>query len=313
MLRVVKGMLTCIPGIKKITKKKCSGETSSAKYCYGVWLKHLVLLYDNGMNRFPETILELGPGASVGVGIAAVISGVGKYYAIDIAKYSEYESNIQIFEQLVAMFKGREAYPDVEGFPDIKPFLNEKGFPEEILSSEHLDACLDEKRLGVIRSVLEGRKPENDLDIDIKYVAQWGDSDIIGEASVDLIFSHAVLEHMDNITEVFPQMCRWLRRGGYMSHQIDFSCHGTADSWNGHWAYSDIVWNLIKGRRTYSINRLSYSFFENLLTENGFEITCIEKEIDKKGIERSKIAKKFRMISEDDLVCKGAFIQAKKL
>ena len=50
----------------------------------------------------------------------------------------------------------------------------------------------------------------------------------------------------------------WMRHlcpGGLMSHQIDFTSHETARVWNGHWTFSDREWRLIRGRRSWFLNR----------------------------------------------------------
>ncbi|RJP62040.1 MAG: hypothetical protein C4541_00460 [Candidatus Auribacter fodinae] len=57
-----------------------------------------------------------------------------------------------------------------------------------------------------------------------------------------MIFSQAVLEHIDNLPEAYESMRLWLKPDGFMSHQIDFKCHGTAEEWNRHWAYSQSEW-----------------------------------------------------------------------
>ena len=53
-----------------------TGGTGSARYCYSIWLRHLLLAHAGGMRGLPSTLAELGPGDSVGVGLAALISGV---------------------------------------------------------------------------------------------------------------------------------------------------------------------------------------------------------------------------------------------
>ena len=76
----------------------------------------------------------------------------------------------------------------------------------------------------------------------VSYKAPWNAPDVIDDASVDLIFSQAVLEHVDDLQGVYAAMRKWLKPDGIMTHQIDFKCHGKANAWNGHWTYSDFVW-----------------------------------------------------------------------
>ncbi|MDM8544141.1 hypothetical protein QUF90_23950 [Desulfococcaceae bacterium HSG9] len=70
---IVGGLFSLVPGTKKALPyvKKIFREdqtrwgTSSASYCYEVWLKHLVMLWQNGMRSLPHKLAELGPGNSL--------------------------------------------------------------------------------------------------------------------------------------------------------------------------------------------------------------------------------------------------------
>ena len=44
---------------------------------------------------------------------------------------------------------------------------------------------------------------------------------MIQKESVDMIYSQAVLEHVDELPGVYGAMRRWLQANGVMSHQID--------------------------------------------------------------------------------------------
>src|SRR4030095_12333669 len=98
---ILKGLLTYIPGLHGTFKKGTTGGTDSARYCYGVWLKHLTLLWANGLQEMPATIVELGPGDSLGTGLAALLTGVKRYYALDVVRFANPERNMMIFEELV--------------------------------------------------------------------------------------------------------------------------------------------------------------------------------------------------------------------
>lgn len=97
-----------------------------------------------------------------------------------------------------------------------------------------------------------------------------------------------------------------------MSHEIDFRSHNTAKKWNGHWAYSDFAWKLIKGKRPYFINRQPHSAHIDIPKKNGFELVCDIRDIDNSGINRSQLASIFKNISNDDMTTCTAFIQAVK-
>ena len=82
--------------------------------------------------------------------------------------------------------------------------------------------------------------------------------------------------------------------------------------WNGHWAYSDFAWELIKGKRPYFINRQPHSAHIDILKKNGSELVCDIRDIDNSGIDRSQLASIFKNISNDDMTTCTAFIQAVK-
>src|SRR5215813_9347467 len=108
---VLKGIATFIPGIRNFVAQK-TGGTDSARYCYAVWLRHLLMAYENGLPLHPKVVAEIGPGDSFGIGLAALISGAEKYYALDIVDYANYERNSEVFSELVQLFKNKENIPD---------------------------------------------------------------------------------------------------------------------------------------------------------------------------------------------------------
>ncbi|MBF0300308.1 MAG: methyltransferase domain-containing protein [Oligoflexia bacterium] len=305
--------------ISKNTSRKTGGGGGSsdlARYCYSVWLRHLVSLFKHGnITEMPKVIAELGPGNSIGVGIAALLSGANHYYAFDVVEYSLLEKNIEILDELISLFKRRESIPDDLEFPKIKPKLASYDFPQDILSEDILNLSLSDDRLNAIRNALLGQDTSNM--VSIKYCASWNGTDKIVDKSVDLIFSQAVLEHVDDLLTSYKSMYKWLRPKGFMSHQIDFKCHGTANTWNGHWAYSDFWWKLIRGRRPYLLNREPYSTHVKLQEEVGFKIlNSIKVQGDNcgniSGINRVKLARRFINISDEDLCTSGAYITSVK-
>ena len=64
-----------------------TGGTNHARYCYAVWLRHLVALAEVGLPTDPDVVVELGPGDTVGVGIMALLSGAREYVALDSHHY----------------------------------------------------------------------------------------------------------------------------------------------------------------------------------------------------------------------------------
>jgi hypothetical protein len=305
---LIKGILTLIPGMEKILPKGKTGGTVTAQYCYGVWLKHLTMLSSNGMKAIPNTIAELGPGDSLGIGLAAMLSGVNHYYALDVVRYSNTAHNLKVFDELVKLFKARAKRP-TRGWPDYDMFLDEHLFPSNILTKEALEASLSEERIQRIRNALVNLGSQN-MDVSIKYMVPWMDNNIIKKESVDLIISHSALEHVVDPESTYRAISIWLKPNGMMSHQIDFTCHGLSEKWNGFRAYSEFFWKLLAGNRPYLLNRQPCSLHMALINKYGFEIISHLQKHRTDGILRSQLASRWEAISEDDLSCSETFIQA---
>lgn len=159
LTQIMKGAATYVPGLYKLVSSRRTGGTDTAAYCYGVWLKHLVMLWANGQRSVPDTVAELGPGDSLGIGLAAMLSGVNHYYALDVVEYSNAVRNLAIFDQLVEMLQRRTARP-TKGWPDFDQHLDSNLFPSHILTETLLKKTLDKNRLAAIRAALSGSKPE---------------------------------------------------------------------------------------------------------------------------------------------------------
>ncbi len=300
---LLKGLISYLPGSSRILNKG-TGGTNSASYCYLVWFKHLKLAFKNGMLSFPKVIAEIGPGDSLGCGLAGLIAGAQKYYALEIFNYTSKEKNLKIFEKLIELFNLREKIYDQDSQLYLEPY-------QSILPKKYWKINLDKQRLNSIKqSLCNIDNKSNSL---IYYFAPWNDATVIKEKTVNFLFSHAALEHIDNLEDAFAAMQRWLKPGGIMSHQIDFSSHGLSKLWNGHWFFSKSFWKLIKGKRIFLINRQPYSTYLKLLEKYNFKIMHISKTEEPLEIDRKKLAKEFYSLNDEDLEISGALIQAVKL
>lgn len=307
---LVKGLLTFIPGMQRILPQKGIGGTCSAQYCYEVWLKHLTMLWESGMRSIPDTVAELGPRDSIGTGLAAMLSGASTYYALDVARYSNTDFNLKIFDQLVALFKARTGRP-TKGWPDYDRYLDENLFPSHILTEKVLKAALTDERIGLIRNALANPDAENGQ-VTIRQMVPWSSHDVIEKGSVDLILSQSVLEHVVELESTYRALYLWLKPDGMMSHQIDFTSHRLSKEWNGYRACSETLWKMIFGKRRFLINRQPCSVHVDLMKKNGFKIVCHLKRHRKDGIPRSRLSSHWANISDDDLTCSATFIQAQK-
>ena len=123
------------------------------------------------------------------------------------------------------------------------------------------------------------------------------------DGSMDMIFSHSVMEHVGELSLAYERMSRWLVPGGFMSHL-------SARDWNGHWAYSDSVWKLLFLGTQPLINRVPCSEHLRPMRLHGFEIRTEERRYDHSGVAQPMLAPRFRGMSTEDLTTRGVFIQA---
>lgn len=303
---IAKGTFKHLPGVRKINKR--TGGTIESRYCYSVWMRHLKY-WSKFRNKIPETVAELGPGDSLGTGFAALLSGCNHLYALDVIKYWDNNRNLRIFNELVDLFKKKSTIPDNNEYPKVRPVPADFSFPA-IITDEILKESLSEERLNKIRrEITDIDNPENTI---IRYKIPWHDPDVISSQTVDLIYSQAVLECIEDLDNTFQAMCLWIRTGGLMSHTIDFKSHGLTTEWNGHWKFTDFEWYLVKGGKSFLINRQPYSAYLDLHRKYGFRILIDESVKKENRIDLNALSKRFRALSEEDRTTSGVYILSAK-
>ena len=310
----LRGLLSFVPGFDALAGTRgCAQGTLSPRYCYSIWLRHLSLAHHGGLDTRPRTIAELGPGASIGVGIAALLTGCERYWALDVVSYANGERNLQVFESLIELLRRREEIPHDPALADVQPALESYAFPHHILTDDRLQQSLAPARLERLREAIRCMgTTEGSQDETVSYMVPWHGSRSIRPGSVDAILSQAVLEHVNDVRSTYSAMHAWLRIGGWMSHQIDFRSHSTTDAWNGHWGISDLQWAIARGRRSYFLNREPCSRHLAVATELGFRVVHAARQRDPTGIGRSALAQRFRDLPDDDQQTCGLFLQAVK-
>jgi hypothetical protein len=289
------------------------GSTRSARYCYGVWLRHLILASQSGLSTTPRVVAELGPGESIGIGLAALLSGARAYYALDVIEYADAHNNLEVFDGLVALLRARAPVPDQAEIPGTEPTLDSYAFPSSVLTDERMKAALEPARVAALRKSLVGLSTGGRADAPVRYLTSWQQGGTIEEGTVDFMLSQAVLEHVDNLDDAYRAMHRWLKQGGFMSHQIDFRSHGTAGDWNGHWGIGDLSWRIMRGKRGYFLNRAPYATHLQCLRQLGFNIVQERRTHETNGLPRACLAPRFRGISDDDFRTAGVLVQAVKV
>lgn len=306
---LVKGMLTWLPGVHgAFFDPSAGGGTASASYCYGVWMKHLVLLWERGMREVPRDVLELGPGASIGTGVAALLCGARSYIGLDAQPHGAATDHAAVFRELVRLLQSRAPRP-APGFPSFDHLLDERLFPSAILDEERLSRSLSAARIASIGRAVHAL--DGGRDAMLRY-RTWDTLDGLEDASLDLVFSHVVMTQVEDLDAVYACCGRWLRPGGWMSHQFDCTSLGTAEEWNGHWAYGETAWKIIAGRRPYFVNREPLATHFALMRRHGLDIVKVIRGYKPGGISRAQLAPRWRGISDEDLSTQSAFVVARR-
>jgi SAM-dependent methyltransferase len=306
------GLLTYIPGVYRLIAR--TGGTNNARYCYSVWLRHLVTATERGaLAGIPASVAEIGPGDSIGIGLAALLSGAEHYSAIDVDPFARPERNLSIFREVTALFAARADIPDETEFPLVGPRLTSYAFPSHLLTPDLLARTLSSARLEAIsRAIVTAGRGEAAEDAPLRYVAPWTRLDILPSSSLDMIYSQAVLEHVDALDQLYAAMRVWLKPGGVMSHDIDFSNHHIGRYWNSHYTYSPRAWRLIRGKRSWLLNRQPHSVHLDALRRHGFELIADVPRRRGGGIRRAQLAPEFRAMSDDDLSIAASYVVAVK-
>jgi hypothetical protein len=306
-LALAKGVATFVPGVSALSVRR-SGGTNSARYCYAVWLCHLIRAAETRIPIRYRTVAELGPGDSLGTGLASMLTGADHYLALDAKPHASADSNLDTFEELIQLFSAQAAIPGPDEFPNLQPLPTSLEFPKHLLTQQILKDALRRDRLDLIRRALRG---EHGDQVSVRYLAPWDDDSIVEPESVDLVFSQAVLEHVEDTRSAYRRLYQWLKPGAVMSHAIDFKSHGLTRNWYGHWTLSDLQWYLVRGRRPYLINRAPLSRHLNEIRDAGFEILTLTPTLQT-PVPRTLLSPTFSWLTDDDLRSSSVFIQARK-
>ncbi|MDX2053516.1 MAG: methyltransferase domain-containing protein [Polyangiaceae bacterium] len=252
---VVKGLSTHVP-----RPRKSGGSTAQPRYCYAVWGRHLSALREMGCTLANAKVLELGPGNSLGSSVCALLTLAREAHGLDLYPVGHHGSEIAMLGELSAMFERKEALPGREEFPNLRPHLEDLTLPEHE-PTRRVEPVELERRLRY-------------------HVGKIQDFD--GDNNFDLIFSQATLQHIEDLEGYFQAFHRLLTKGGWMSHQVDFSSLETATRWNGHWFYPAPLWRVMRGKYCLT-NRRPLSYYVALAERSGFRLAGMLPNLDRTG------------------------------
>ena len=283
-----------------------TGGTDEAEYCYSTWLRHLIKKNEK-IKGVPKSVLELGPGDSLGIGIAALLSGADHYTGLDIRKYWNAQTNVEMFDKLVALFQAKARLADEKQYQMLAPYLENYDFPEAILTDVSLQHSLEPSRLAAIRAELGGAVSTEKF---IKFSSPWRTEDVAG-GSIDFVFSQAVLQYTD-LTQIYSSIESWLKPGGLTAHVIDFSSHGITETWNGHWAFSNSEWNHYSFKKEIVLNRAPFELHKSLLEKHNFEVILVNKYFKENRLNVNQLGQPFKNMTKEDLTTRAAYMLSMK-
>ena len=308
LLPLVKGLLTFVPMVSRALHAwrsrngAAEGEQywnpSSAGYSYGQWAKHLTVLHHLGM-ELPVAMAEVGPGDSLGLGIAALLSGVRAYHAFDVAPFAVPKRDEAMVGEIAQRIDARQPVP-ANGWPVLKDLIGTDEFPVAAVGPRTAEPDVEAIR----QAVRERTGP-------VRYVAPWPE-DYEPGMRYDLIVSHSVLEYVEDPERFFTRLAGMLAPGGWMAHQIDLGSLRITRAWNGHLAYSPWLWKLVAGRRAHVPNRVLPTGYRTALERCGFEIVLWTQLQKHNGLARSSLAPQFRAASDTDVTCYALYIVARR-
>lgn len=290
-------------------KRPGTGGTVSSEYCYSVWLRHLYYLHKNKLIKEVsdiKDIAEIGPGDTLGIGLSALYTGATNYYAFDVIKHANVETNLRILKELKTYFGKLMEIPHGDKFPNTNPPLDDYSFPGHILSfsQEYYN-----ERYTKIKASLRG---DGNTNVDVQYVVPWTKGSNNNINNIDLIYSQAVMEHIVDIDFAYSEMYKWLKPGGIISHQVDFKAHEVTKAWNGHWFISRHVWNFLAHGRKYPISRLPLSAHIKSIEKAGFKVKFVLPVHKPNAFKNQHPKVDGVTFSADDLITASALIQAVK-
>jgi len=229
----------------------------------------------------PNVILELGPGNTVGFGLVAMLLYESDYMSLDIGEFFDPTVNLvaldEIYEQLSA---GTFDSSDIS--INFMPKNHNTIQVRDIQKLSPSGTTISD-RYYLLRSRIQEPLPYPLKERWTTPILQKETSSIFlssrripDPTRVEAVFSQAVLEHIDDLPGLFIHLVSTGAPGAIHSHHVDLSCHDLTREWNGHWAFSEAQWRIIRGRRPQFINRATESYLLTLF--NNLDLPILHQE-----------------------------------
>jgi len=227
-----------------------------------------------------KRLLEYGPGDVPGVALLMVAHGADQVVCVDrfpLVRMSP--KNVQIVKLML------ERLPD-SARSRAEACFRQPGHPEAGFKSEYIDYLVRPSGLSALK----------------------------GE--VDLVFSRAVLEHVNDLPASFHDMYAALKPGGIAIHLVDLKSHGLHRSNPLDFlAWPSWLWSLMYGAKGVP-NRLRVDAYREAVAQSGFELielkpTLLASAADIQDV-RPQLAERFKNLSDEDLSWLGFWLVCRK-
>lgn len=200
------------------------------------WLNELSNLTDSTFSIKGKNVLELGPGADLGVGLILLARGVNKYNAIDVNPLV-YNVPKKFYDSLFDEITKRIPFANVN---DLKYQL---------------------------QLFYEGKSDRLNYIYDKDFSFSRLESEMI-----DIVFSQAAFEHFDNIENTLGEVSEIISDGGWLLAGIDFQTHTRwireRDPLNIY-RYSDLIYKIFYFQGI--LNRLRPDYYIRCLEKFGWK------------------------------------------
>jgi SAM-dependent methyltransferase len=243
------------------------GFMDEPSYAYGTFITH----FDRARfqrKRDKFVALELGPGDSLFSALICRAFGASRTYLIDTDRFAR--NDVVPYRQMLAYLREKNLeLPNLSGAACLEDFLNTCG---ATYSARGLDSLRE-----------------------------------IPDASIDFIWSQAVLEHvkLSDFRETMLQLRRILRSDGVCSHQVDLADHlgGALNNLR----FSRRLWeSRFMSSSGFYTNRIRYRQMIGIFEECGFSAHVVKVERwNRVPTPRSWMSKEFRYLDDDELCVKG--------
>lgn len=201
------------------------------------WLKFLRAYAGEKASLKDKVILELGPGADLGVGLITLLKGAKKYHSLDINNLVKSVPK-QFYDELFTYIK------------------KDPGYSKQVV--HFLDSQLKSTQNG-----------KNDK---LNYICRNNfDLLVFKNESINLIFSQAAFEHFDDVGATISKLSQVVESGAILISVVDLKTHSRwirdADPLNIY-RYNNFIYNIFKFRGF--PNRLRPFQYEQILRKYGW-------------------------------------------